>query len=54
MSITPQCPLNPSATLTVYIFQSVGRLINIGIGTESFTCTGGNDLSTVGASAIPG
>jgi len=54
VSITTQRTLNHSATLTVYIFQSVGRLINIGIGTESFTCMGGNDLSTVDVLAIPG
>jgi hypothetical protein len=40
--------------MTVYIFQSVGRLINIGIGTAAFTCSGGSDVSTVDVSAIPG
>jgi len=54
VSITTECTLGQSATLTVYIFQSVGRLINIGIGTAAFTCSGGSDVSTVVVSAIPG
>src|SRR3990170_1615702 len=54
VSITTQCTFDQSATLTVYIFQSVGRLINIGIGTAAFTCSGGSDVSTVDVSAIPG
>jgi hypothetical protein len=54
VSITTECTSGQSATLTVYIFQSVGRLINIGIGTAAFTCSGGSDVSTVDVSAIPG
>jgi len=54
VSITTQCTLDDTAAMTVYIFQSVGRLINIGIGTAAFTCSGGSDVSTVDVSAIPG
>ena len=55
VSITTQCTSGQSATLTVYIFQSVGRLINIGVGTvAAFTCSGGSDVSTVDVAAIPG
>jgi hypothetical protein len=46
------------ATLTVYLFQSVGRLINIGVGTLSGTdapqCSGNSGLVNVEVSAIPG
>jgi hypothetical protein len=54
VSITTQCTLDDTVAMTVYIFQSVGRLINIGIGTAAFTCSGGSDVSTVDVSAIPG
>jgi hypothetical protein len=46
LTITMQCdaPVNAgdtkNATWTVYLFQSLGRLINIGIGTGSATCDG--------------
>jgi len=55
VSITTVCTSGQSAALTVYIFQSVGRLINIGVGTvAAFTCSGDSDVSTVDVSAIPG
>jgi hypothetical protein len=54
VSITTDCTDGQSSTMTVYIFQSVGRLINIGIGTVTFTCLGGNNVSTVDVFAIPG
>jgi len=55
VSITTQCTLDDTAAMTVYIFQSVGRLINIGVGTvAAFTCSGDSDVSTVDVSAIPG
>ena len=45
VNVTPQChtPTVPGGTLTaeysIYIFQSVGRLINIGIGDGEVSCT---------------
>lgn len=54
VSITTQCTLvsGDTATMTVYIFQSVGRLINIGIANAVPTCDGtAQDLLV---SAIPG
>jgi hypothetical protein len=43
VSITPQCQTGtPGATsnadYSIYIFQSVGRLINVGIGTGTLPC----------------
>jgi hypothetical protein len=40
--------------MTVYIFQSVGRLINIGIVNAVPTCDGTDHVSLVDVSAIPG
>jgi hypothetical protein len=55
VSITTQCTSGDTAALTVYIFQSVGRLINIGIGNAAPTCTTGVDVvSSVDVAAIPG
>jgi hypothetical protein len=45
VNVTPQChtPTVPGGTLSaeysIYIFQSVGRLINIGIGNGDVSCT---------------
>jgi hypothetical protein len=57
VSITTQCTLatGQSAAMTVYIFQSVGRLINIGIVNNLVpTCDGTDQVSLVDVSAIPG
>jgi len=44
-----------TASLTVYIFQSVGRLINIGTFSEPITCTGVDTAAhDVTVTAIPG
>jgi len=53
VSITTQCTLatGQSAAMTVYIFQSVGRLINIGVANLVPTCGTGQDVDV---SAIPG
>ena len=54
VSITTQCTLESgqSAAMTVYIFQSVGRLINVGIVNLVPTCDGiGQDVAV---SAIQG
>jgi hypothetical protein len=48
------CTLNDNATLTVHIYQSLGRLINIAIGTHAFTCTGNPESHPVSVFAIPG
>jgi hypothetical protein len=40
MSDLPPCPVNTTATLSVYIIQSVGRLINIGTYSTAITCNG--------------
>ncbi len=56
VSITTQCTLGVSdtAAMTVYIFQSVGRLINIGVVNAVPTCDGTDHVSLVDVSAIPG
>jgi hypothetical protein len=53
VSITTQCTLatGQSAAMTVYIFQSVGRLINIGVANLVPTCGTGQDVDVA---AIPG
>ena len=40
LSELPACLITGSATLSVYVFQSVGRLINIGTYNAPVTCTG--------------
>lgn len=54
VSITTQCTAGDTAAMTVYIFQSVGRLINIGIGNTVPTCDGADHDLLVDVSAIPG
>jgi hypothetical protein len=55
ISGTVQCTATESATITVHVYQPSGRLLNIGVGTGSpVTCTGGSDIWTVQATAIPG
>jgi hypothetical protein len=55
LTVSGVCTVGDTATLTVHLFQSVGRLINIGIGDVSaFTCTGNADSFTVDVDAIPG
>jgi hypothetical protein len=48
------CTLNDNATLTVHVFQSLGRLINVGIGTHAFTCSGNPESFPITVSAVPG
>ena len=43
-----------AGTLTVHIFQSSGRLINIGIGNAPVTCDGNQADVLVDVNAIPG
>lgn len=56
VSITTQCTLGVSdtAAMTVYIFQSVGRLINIGVANTVPTCDGTDHVLLVDVAAIPG
>lgn len=61
VSVTsPACVTDPLATqpavgaLSVYIFQSVGRLINIGTSNTSVTCNGATSVQDVTVNAIPG
>lgn len=52
---TVACDAGQTATLTVHIYESVGRLINIGIGSVSaFTCSGSSDTWSADVAAIPG
>jgi len=52
---TAVCTAGDTATLTVHIYQSVGRLINIGIGDVSpFTCSGNSGTWSAVVNAIPG
>lgn len=57
---TPACVTDPLATqpavgsLSVYIFQSVGRLINIGTSNTSVTCNGATLVQDITVNAIPG
>lgn len=43
-----------TGTLTLHLFQSVGRLINIGIGSVPATCDGNQANLVVDVDAIPG
>jgi hypothetical protein len=60
LTLSVQCdgPANEgelkTATLTIYLFQSVGRLINIGVGTGPVTCDGNSGNETIDVDAIPG
>jgi hypothetical protein len=59
LTITVQCDAatpgdTKEANLRVHLFQSVGRLINIGIGTEPVNCTGPQANVIVDVNAIPG
>lgn len=44
----------PSGTLSVHIFQSVGRLINIGIGSGTIICNNIPTAQSIVVNAIPG
>ena len=57
VTVSAQCdPLTqgPSGTLSVHIFQSVGRLINIGIGTGTVICNNTATPQSIVVNAIPG
>lgn len=57
VTVTQQCDsVTPgtSGALSVYIFQSVGRLINIGIGSGTVPCTNSPFSQDVIVNAIPG
>jgi hypothetical protein len=58
LSINLQCDpattLNSQGSLSVYIFQSVGRLINIGTFNTNVPCTGSATAQTVTVEAIDG
>lgn len=61
VSVSQQCapssdPLAPptTGTVSVYILQSVGRLINIGIGNGSVPCDGATLTQDITVNAIPG
>ncbi|HWO41608.1 MAG TPA: hypothetical protein VNO43_07395 [Candidatus Eisenbacteria bacterium] len=54
VTVNVQCTLNDNATLTVYVFQNHGRLLNIGIGSHSFVCGGGLETFPVQVLAVPG
>jgi hypothetical protein len=52
---TIACDAGESGTLTVHIYQSVGRLINIGTGNvASVTCNGNSGVWSATVNAIPG
>ena len=48
------CGSLEDATITVKIFQSVGRLLNIGLGTVAVDCTGVSQVWAASVVAIPG
>lgn len=57
VTVSAQCdPLiqGASGTLSVHIFQSVGRLINIGIGSGTVMCTNTETPQSIVVNAIPG
>ncbi len=57
VTVSAQCdPVTQGAsgTLSVHIFQSVGRLINIGIGSGTLVCTNAPTAQSIGVNAIPG
>ena len=57
VTVSAQCdPLTQGASgaLSVYIFQSVGRLINIGIGSGTVMCTNTPSEQSIVVNAIPG
>jgi len=54
VTVNVQCTLDENATLTVYVFQPHGRLLNIGIGSHSFVCGGGLETFPVQVFAVPG
>jgi len=49
LTVTAVCSNNTdTGNVTVYIYQSVGRLVNIGTGSsDSFTCSGGTDAKQI-------
>ena len=52
---TPRKRVRPRTTsVSVKIFQSVGRLLNIGTGSGTPTCTGQLEDVTITVNAIPG
>ena len=51
----PACTSPTTGSLSVYIFQSVGRLVNIGTYSGSVACTGSpTDLPDITVTAVPG
>ena len=56
--VTPACDpattMNAAGKLSVHIYQSVGRLINIGIGSATVTCTNLESSQTITVNTIPG
>jgi hypothetical protein len=50
----PATTLNAQGSLSVYIFQSVGRLINIGTFNTNVACTGVETAQAVTVEAIDG
>jgi len=50
----PATTLNSQGTLSVHIFQSVGRLINIGSANYNVTCTGIETSQPVTVEAVDG
>jgi hypothetical protein len=54
LQCNPATTLNAQGSLSVYIFQSVGRLINIGTFNTNVPCTGSATAQTVTVEAIDG
>jgi hypothetical protein len=55
VSDLPACPLSTSGTLSVYVFQSVGRLINIGTYSGVIPCSGApTTVEDIIVRAVPG
>jgi hypothetical protein len=56
--ITPACDpattMNAAGKVSVHIYQSVGRLINIGIGSGSVVCNNLETSQEITVNAIPG
>lgn len=57
VTVSAQCdPVTQGASgaLSVHIFQSVGRLINIGIGSSTLICNNTSTAQSIVVNAIPG
>lgn len=50
----PAATMNAAGKLSVRIYQSVGRLINIGLGTATVACTNLETSQEITVNAIPG